>query len=97
MLIHKIKHHLHKHAKIAYNKFKKLRRKRSNLNIFITTAAVVMIWRWVWELLDLYLFPNDHVLSLVIWMIIWIFLLFVDDERLDELWEKIKTEEKMKL
>ncbi len=97
MLIHKIKHHLHKHAQIAYNKFKKLRRKRSNMNIFLTTAAVVMIWRWVWELLDLYLFPNNRMVSLIIWMILWIFLLFVDNEELDELDEKIRNEEKMKL
>jgi len=97
MLLNKIHHHLKKHANIAYKKIKRLRKKRSNLNILITTAAVVMIWRGVWELLDLYLLPNNHILSLVIWMIIWVFLLFVDDERIDELWEKIKTEEKIKL
>ena len=95
MLLNKINNHLKKHANIAYKKIKRLRKKRSNLNILITTAAVVMIRRWVWELLDLYLFPHNHVLSLVIWMIIWIFLLFVDDERLDELWEKVENEEKV--
>lgn len=97
MLIQNLNKHLKKHAKIAYKKIKRLRKKRSNLNIFLTTTAVVMIWRWVWELLDLYLLPNHHVLSLVIWMIIWIFLLFVDDERLHELWEKVKNEEEIKL
>lgn len=97
MLIHNIHHHLKKHANIAYWKIKRLRTKRSNLNIFLTTAAVVMIWRGVWELLDIYLLPNNHVLSLVIWMILWVFLLFVDDERIDELWEKTKTEEKIKI
>jgi hypothetical protein len=67
------------------------------MNIFLTTAAVVMIWRWVWELLDIYLLPNNRVLSLIIGMILWIFLLFVDNEKLDELDEKIKNEEKIKL
>lgn len=97
MLIHKIRHHFKKSWKIAYQKIKRLRKKRSNLNIFLTTMAVVMIWRGVWELLDLYLLPNNHVLSLVVWMIIWIFLLFVDDEKLWELSEKVENEEKMKL
>jgi hypothetical protein len=97
MLIHKIKNHIKKHAHIAYKKFKWLRSKRSNMNIFLTTAAVVMIWRWVWELLDIYLLPNNRVLSLIIGMILWIFLLFVDNEKLDELDEKIKNEEKIKL
>ncbi len=97
MLIHKIKNHLNKHAQIAYKRIKWLRSKRSNMNIFLTTAAVVMIWRWVWELLDIYLLPNNRVLSLIIGMILWIFLLFVDNEKLDELDEKIKNEEKIKL
>jgi hypothetical protein len=97
MLIQNLNKHIKKNAKIAYKKIKRLRKKRSNLNIFLTTVSVVMIWRGVWWLLDLYLFPNKHVLSLVIWMIIWIFLLFVDDERLDELWEKTKSEEEIKL
>jgi len=96
MLIHRIHHHLRKHAQIVYKKLKRLRKKRSNMNILLTTAAVVMIWRWVWELLDLYLFPNNRLVSLIIWIIIWVFLLFVDNEELDELDEKISNEEKMK-
>lgn len=97
MLIHKIKQHLNKHAQIAYKKIRRLRRKRSNLNIFLTTVAVVMIWRWVWELLDLYLFPHNRILSLIIGLIVWIFLLFVDNDELDELDEKIANEESVKL
>lgn len=95
MLIHRIHYHLKKHAEIAYRNIKWLRKKRSNMNIFLTTAAVVMIWRWVWELLDIYLFPNNRVVSLMIWMIIWIFLLFVDNEKLDELDEKVENEKKI--
>ena len=97
MLLYKIHHHLKKHAQIAYKKIKWLRSKRSNMNIFLTTAAVVMIWRWVWELLDIYLFPHNRVVSLIIGMILWIFLLFVDNEKLDELDEKIRNEERIKL
>jgi hypothetical protein len=96
MLIHKINEHLYRHAHIAYRKLKGLRKKRSNMNIFFTTVAVVMIWRGVWELLDIYLFPHNRVLSLIIWLIIWVFLLFVDNEKLDELDEKISNEEGMK-
>jgi hypothetical protein len=97
MLIHKIKHHFKKHAKFAYGKIKILRNKRTNLNIFLTTVAVVLIWRWIWELVDIYIFPHNRVLSLIIGLIIWIFLLFIDNEKLDELDEKIRNEEKIKI
>ncbi|MFZ2151124.1 MAG: hypothetical protein WAZ12_05290 [Candidatus Absconditicoccaceae bacterium] len=97
MLIHRIHYHLKKHAEIAYRNIKGLRKKRSNMNIFLTTAAVVMIWRGVWELLDIYLFPNNRVVSLMIGMIIGIFLLFVDNEKLDELDEKVENEKKIGL
>ncbi|MCF7834835.1 hypothetical protein K9M48_02145 [Candidatus Gracilibacteria bacterium] len=63
----------------------------------MTTIAVVMIWRGCWGLLDMYLLPNHYTLSLIIGLILGIFLLFVDNEKLDELDEKIENEEEMKL
>jgi uncharacterized membrane protein YobD (UPF0266 family) len=34
-----------RHVTNAYMKIKKLRRNRTNINIFVTTVAIVMIWR----------------------------------------------------
>jgi F0F1-type ATP synthase assembly protein I len=97
MIIKKIKKRIRKQFDTAYQKIKKIRKKRSNINILLTTMAVVMIWRWVWWLLDKFLFPGYEVLSYLIGMLMGIFLLFVDDERLDELWDKSKNEEKVEL
>ena len=76
-----IKHHVIK----GYNFLKKIRKKRNNINILLTTLAIVMIRRWAWWLLDKYLFPNNEILSLIISVVIWIIILFIDDEMLDEL------------
>ena len=85
MIIDKMKNYSKKYTNLIYKKIKNIRQKRSNINIFLTTVARVMIWRWVWELLDLYLFPNNHKVSIIVGIIIWIFLLFVDNEKLDEI------------
>lgn len=85
MSLHK---HFHRHVTNAYMKIKKLRKKRTNVNILVTTMAIVMIWRWVWWLLDMFVFPNDPFFSYLISVLLWIFLLFVDNEELDELESK---------
>jgi len=76
-----------------FNKlFKKIRKfrknHRSNFNIFIVCVSIIMIWRWVWDLLDFYLFPNNHFLSCIICIIIWVGVLLLDDWRLWELEEE---------
>ena len=57
----------------------------SNLNTVIVCISVVMVWRWVWDLLDIYVFPNNPLLSNVICIVLWIGVLLIDDWKLDEL------------
>jgi hypothetical protein len=46
------------------------------LIIVITSLAIVSFWRGVWGLMDIYLFPENRVLSLVISLIIGLVILF---------------------
>ncbi len=83
-----LRKHFHCHVTNAYMKIKKLRKKRTNVNILLTTAAIVMIWRWTWWLLDMFVFPNNPFFSYLVSLFLWVFLLFVDNEDLDELESK---------
>lgn len=75
----KTKKHLLKNLK----NFRKNR--DSNLNILIECIAIVMIWRGVWDFLDIYLFPDDPFMSNLISIALWIIILLVDDGKLWEL------------
>ncbi len=61
---------------------------RSNLNILIECIAIIMIWRGVWDLLEIYIIPNNPLASNIICIVIWIIVLLLDDWRLWELEEE---------
>lgn len=86
---------IHKILKVI----KKFRRNnKSNLNIFLIFAAIVMIWRGIANLLDLYFFPNNPLVGNLICIVLWLFILLLDDWKLRELeWELEKKEEIKKL
>jgi len=66
-----------------------------NVYILIECIAIIMIWRWVWDLLEIYVFPNSPLISNLICVMIWIIVLLLDDGKLWELEEeKHKTEKK---
>ena len=66
-----------------------------NVYILIECIAIIMIWRWVWDLLEIYVFTNSPLISNVICVMIWIIVLLLDDGKLWELKEeKHKTEKK---
>lgn len=67
-------------------KFKKFRKnKNSNLNIFMVCCAVILIWRGVRNIMDLYIFPNNPLVSCITCIILWILILLMDDGKIDEL------------
>gem|GEM_PF-2585551 len=43
---------------IFKKKLIQIRTKRENFALFITCISVIMVWRGVWTMLDLYLFPT---------------------------------------
>ena len=75
-------------GKSLFKKFKKFRKNHtSNLNIFVVCVSIIMIWRWIWNILDMYIFPNNPLVSNLICIVLWIIILLIDDWRLLELEE----------
>ena len=73
------------HKKIL-KKIKKFRKDyKSNWNIFLIFLAIVMVWRGIQDLLTLCLFPNYPIISCLICIVVWLFILLIDDWKLDEL------------
>ena len=58
---------------------------KSNIKLFITAIGIIAVWRGVWGIFDLYLFPNDHLISFLISIIIGILILYFHDHKLNEL------------
>ena len=75
--------------KRAFRRIKRFRKDNdSNLNTIVVCISVVMVWRWVWDLLDIYIFPNNPLISNLICIIVWLAILLIDDGKLEELQEK---------
>ena len=49
---------------------------KSNLKLLILAVAIVAVWRGVWGLMDIYLFPNNEILSFSISIIIGVLILY---------------------
>ena len=73
------------HKKII-KKIKNFRKDyKSNRNIFLIFLAIVMVWRWIQDLLTILLFPNYPIISCIICITVWMGILLIDDWKLDEL------------
>ena len=73
-------------TKGMFKKIKKFRKKHnSNWNIFLVCVCIVMIWRGVWNLLDIFVFPNNPFVSNIICILLWLTILLIDDWKLWEL------------
>ena len=64
---------------------------KSNRNIFLIFLAIVMVWRWIQDLLTLCLFPNHPIISCLVCIAIWMTILLIDDWKIDELSEPIEN------
>ena len=53
--------------------------------ILLKAIAVVMVWRGLWNLLDMYFLPGNPILSNVIFIVIGVFLLYLPDQSIEEL------------
>ncbi len=60
--------------------------KRHQLSYSIlSVVAIIMVWRGTWHLLDRFLFPQNELWSDIISVALGLFLLFIDDFKLEEL------------
>ena len=86
---------MNKFVKRLSRRIRKFRRDyNSNRNIFVVCIAIVMIWRGIWNLLDMYIFPHHPLISDLICIAIGITVLLIDDGKLWELQEEDPHKEK---
>lgn len=64
---------------------------KSNRNIFLIFFAIVMLWKWIQDLLTIVLFPNHPIISCIICIAIWALILLIDDGKFDELSEPVEN------
>jgi len=80
---------MNKFIKKLLRKFKKFKENHhSNVNILIECVAIIMIWRGVWDLLEMYILPENQLVSNVTCIVVGIIVLLWDDWRLWELEEE---------
>lgn len=56
-----------------------------NFQIFMISVWVIMIWRWVWNFLDHYVFPESFIFSNILTIFVWVIILMYKDFDLKEL------------
>ncbi|PID52322.1 MAG: hypothetical protein CR972_02495 [Candidatus Moraniibacteriota bacterium] len=64
---------------------RKLRKTYHNGYVVVVAVAIVMFWYGMLGILETFLFPNNKVLSYAIALTLGLFVLFVNDFKLDEL------------
>lgn len=61
------------------------KKKRGILYYVITYTGLIMIWRGVWGISDVYLFPGDYLLSHLVSLLIGFAIIYLNDFSLSEL------------
>lgn len=62
-----------------------LRPNAAFFEILVVTVGVVMVWRGVWNFMDMYVFPGHPELSNAVSIITGLVLLYLPDGNIDEL------------
>lgn len=65
--------------------FAKIKKTHPNYYSLIIGASLIMFWRGLWGLMDLYLFPSNFFLSHFTAVVLGLFLLWINDFRLKEI------------
>ena len=68
-----------------FKSIRKFLKPRKNLRIFIDVVGVIIIWRGIWGIFDIFVFPNNPILSYLSSIIFGFVLLLIDGNGLDDL------------
>lgn len=68
-----------------FKKYKKTSHFHRSLYYLVTGAGIIIFWRGIWGLLDVYLFPNNPELSYFISAIGGLLILFLNDYSIEEI------------
>lgn len=66
-------------------KFKKLKRSKKIIISIIIAISVIGFWRGIWGFMDLYIFPNNRDLSLLVPLLVGIVVLYLTRHLVKEL------------
>ena len=67
------------------NLLQHLKKTHRNLYSLIIGLAILLYWRGLWGLMDVYLFPNNELISYIVSIVVGLALLFFNDFRLREI------------
>jgi len=71
-----------------FNKVKRFFNSNKTLRLVVDFLGMIIIWRGVWGLLDMYVFPGRPLLSYLTSIALGIVLLVIDGDGLDDLKNK---------
>ena len=66
-------------------KVRKFLNRRKNLRIIIDLLGAIAVWWGIWGILDLFVFPENHLISYVVSIALGFILLIIDGNGLDDL------------
>ncbi len=82
--MNKIKNVLQKMGVTYFSARENFKKRYPLINTILILFAMVMLWRGIWGVLDLYLFPENQLLSYVASIGIALFIILFDDFKLTE-------------
>ncbi len=71
-----------------YKYLKRFLDDRKPLRVIIDAVAVIIVWRGVWGLFDLYVFPDNQLFSYIASLCIGTLLMLLDGRGIDEIMPK---------
>jgi len=66
-------------------KVRKFLNRRKNLRIIIDLLGAIAVWWGIWGILDLFVFPENHLISYIVSIALGFILLIIDGNGLDDL------------
>ncbi len=57
-----------------------------NSKLLILSISVIMVWRWIWNLLDYYFLPQYFLTSNILTIAVWVSIMFFLEYNLETLW-----------
>ena len=65
--------------------YKKFKKKHKVIHLLIVSTAIVMLWRGIWGLLDLYLFADNQTISYFVSVMVAFAILYLDNFHLKDI------------
>jgi len=62
-----------------------LKPSRNFFTMVMVVVAVIMVWRGIWNILDMYFFPNDPILSNLLSILIGLIIMYLPDADIKDL------------